>query len=652
MKNIKLKTVFYYLLVILYLEFIFKIFVFDKVINTGSLYAFLFALPLALFLALISNLFSEKLNKLITYFTTIFLILLFIFEYTYHTLFSTIFSLSNIGLASQAWDFRSIIFNQLKNSWLELLLFFIPLILLIIFNKSICFNKSKNKTKLLTLCLMLITYLSVILLLIPTKKIQYGAYEMYYLTNDPTVSTNSLGLLTTVRVDIKRTIFGFDNKKIYIENGKVIDEEKKTEYNMVDIDFDTLTTNTNDKTLKEMHTYFKNETPTKKNTYTGLYKGKNLIFVIAEGFNEIAVKKDVTPTLYKLVNEGLVFDNFYSPIFLSTTGGEYQAVNAALVTDGGRNAWYKGDKYLPYALGNAFGEIGYNTYAFHNWSYTYYKRNKTMPELGFDNYTGCGNGMEKLMNCKQWPPSDIAMFDATTTKYLSEDVPFVAYYFTVSGHTHYNWTGNSMAYKNKALVKDLDYSETAKAYLATQIELDKALELLIERLTAANELDNTVIALVGDHHPYNMATGTSDTPDIDIINELSDRSETKDNIIEVNRSNFILWNATTPTTHITKVGSQVDVLPTLLNLFGVNYDSRLLIGKDILSDTPGIAVFSDRSWVTDKGRYYNSSKKFVLKANQTVDENYVSDINKEVSNKFTMSNLLMTKNYYKEVLGK
>ena len=652
MKNSKLKLFFFYLIILFYLEFIFKIFVFNKIINLGTLYAFFFSLSLALLFALISNLFKEKINKIITFIITISLIILFCFHYIYNVLFSTIFSFNNIGLATQAWDFRSIIFSQLKNSWLQLILFFVPLIILIIFKKYLHFTKDHLKTRLLELCLIFITYLSALILLLPTKGAQYSPYEMYFLTNDPTVSANSLGLLTTVRLDIKRTIFGFENKQIYIENGNKIDDEKKTEYNMLDINFDNLIANTNDDTLKEMHNYFKNETPTNKNEYTGIYKGKNLIFIIAEGFNEIAVKKDVTPTLYKLANEGFVFDNFYSPIFLSTTGGEYQAVNSALVTDIGRNAWYKGDKYLPYSLGNTFNSLGYNTYAFHDWSYTYYKRNKTMPEIGFNNYTGCGNGMEKLMNCKQWPPSDLKMIDVTTDKYLSEDKPFVTYYFTVSGHTHYNWTGNSMSYKNKSLVSSLNYSETAKAYLAAQIELDEALELLIERLTEAGKLDNTVIALVGDHHPYNMATGTSDTPDIDIINELSDRNEKKDNIIEVNRSNFILWNPTTKTTHISKVGSQVDVLPTLLNLFGVSYDSRLLVGKDILSDTPGIAIFSDRSWVTDKGRYFNSTKEFVLKDKQTLDENYVSDINKLVSNKFTISGLLMTKNYYKEVLGK
>ncbi len=652
MKNIKIKLFLYYLFMILYLEFIFKIFVFNKIIDLSSLYIILFSVPLVLFLTLISKFFNEKLNKVITYIITGFTIIIFWFQYIYNILFSTIFSFNNLGLASQAWDFRSIIFNQVKNSWLQLLLLLVPLIVLIVFNKKLGFTKFNIKHKVLSLISIIILSLFNLLLLIPTKNIQYGAYEMYFLTNDPTVSTNSLGLLTTIRLDIKRTIFGFENKNLYIEDGKKIDDEKKIEYNMLDIDFDSLIANTSSDTLKNMHNYFKNETPTKKNDYTGLYKGKNLIFIIAEGFNEIAVNKEVTPTLYKLANEGIVFDNFYSPIFLSTTGGEYQAVNAALVTDAGRNAWYQGDKYLPYALGNAFGELGYNAYAFHDWSYTYYKRNKTMPNLGFNNYVGCGNGMEKLMNCKQWPPSDLAMIDVTTDKYLSEDKPFVTYYFTVSGHTHYNWTGNSMSHKNKSLVSNLDYSETAKAYLAAQIELDKALALLIQRLTEAGQLDNTVIALVGDHHPYNMATGTSDTPDIDIINELSNREETKDNVIEVNRSNFILWNSTTKTTHIEKVGSQVDVLPTLLNLFGASYDSRLLVGKDILSDTPGIAVFSDRSWVTDKGRYYNSTKSFVLKDNETVSENYVSEINKEVSNKFTMSGLLMTKNYYKEVLGK
>lgn len=649
MQDKKLKLFFYYAIVIIYLEFIFKIFAFKKVFNIGSLYTFLFTISIALFLQLISNFFGSKFNKILTYVITVTLIILFAFHYIHHKLFSTIFSFYSIGLADQAWDFRGVVLSQIINSWLQLILMFIPLILLIIFRKKLQFHASKPKQKVLIAILTLISYFISILALLPNKNKIYSSYQMYFLINDSTVSAYTLGILTTARIDLMRTVTGFESKQIYTEEKKEI--KKEIEYNILDIDFNNLISATDNSTLQDMHNYFKNETPAMKNKYTGLYKGKNLIFIIAEAFNEIAVKENVTPTLYKLANEGFVFDNFYSPVFLSTTGGEYQAVNAALVTGEGRKAWYKGDKYLPYALGNAFGDLGYDTYAFHDWTYSYYGRQKTMPELGFKNYLACGNGLQKLMNCNSWPNSDLAMVDVTTDKFLANDKPFVTYYFTISGHTHYNWFGNSIAYKNKNTVKDLNYSDTAKAYLATQIELDKALELLITRLEASGELENTVIALVGDHHPYNMATGVSNTPDLTIINELSDRNEKKDGIIEINRSNFILWNPTTETAHIKKVGSQIDVLPTLLNLFGVEYDSRLLIGKDILSEIPGLAIFSNRSWVSDKGRYYSTSKKFVLKEGQEVTEDYVDAMNKKVANKFTMSSLLMTKNYYKIVLG-
>lgn len=138
-----------------------------------------------------------------------------------------------------------------------------------------------------------------------------------------------------------------------------------------------------------------------------------------------------------------------------------------------------------------------------------------------------------------------------------------------------------MSLKHKDEVKNLPYSEPVKAYIATQIELDKALELLINKLNEAGKLDDTVIALVGDHYPYDLT--------INQINELS--TYERDSVVEINHSNFILWNNKTDTTVISKVGSQIDVLPTLLNLFGIEYDSRLIIGKDILSDTEGLAMF-------------------------------------------------------------
>lgn len=233
------------------------------------------------------------------------------------------------------------------------------------------------------------------------------------------------------------------------------------------------------------------------------------------------------------------------------------------------------------------------------------------------------------------------MINVTTDMYTSED-KFVTYYVTVSGHAPYNYgSGNSTATRYKAETENLPYSTPVKAYLATQMELDRAVELLIKKLDEKGILDDTVIALVGDHYPYTLT--------IDQVNEVS--NYVRDDVVEVNRSNFILWNSKMDEqVQVNKVGSQIDVLPTLLNLFGIEYDSRLMMGKDILSDAPGVAIFSNRSWVSDYGTYFSSKKEFVPKGNVEIPENYVSEMNRSVANKFTMSQSFLKYNIYEKLV--
>ena len=365
-----------------------------------------------------------------------------------------------------------------------------------------------------------------------------------------------------------------------------------------------------------------------------------MIFILAEGFNSIAVDKDLTPTLYKLTHNGFVFDNYYSPLFLSTTGGEFQASTGLIPSQETLKLWKNEQPTISYALGNQFSKLGYTINSYHNWSYKYYKRHKTMPTLGYNSYLACGNGLEKEINCK-WLPSDVDMINVTFPKY-SNNSKFMTQYITVSGHAPYLISSaNSIALKNKDYVADLKYSDNIKAYLATQIELDRALATLIESLEKQGILNDTVLVLTGDHYPYSLS--------IDEINEIS--SYKRDEIIEANHSNLIIWNnqITTPI-KITKVASQIDVLPTILNLFDIPYDSRLLIGHDILSDTPGLAIFSDRSWVSDKGSYWSLQNKFVAK-NKEVSQDYIDEINAQVANDFAISNQIIKYNFYSKLLG-
>jgi phosphoglycerol transferase MdoB-like AlkP superfamily enzyme len=105
---------------------------------------------------------------------------------------------------------------------------------------------------------------------------------------------------------------------------------------------------------------------------------------------------------------------------------------------------------------------------------------------------------------------------------------------------------------------------------------------------------------------------------------------------------------------ITKVGSQIDVLPTLLNLFDIEYDSRLIVGHDILSDEPGLAIFSNRSWVSDEGTYFYNSRSFVPKEGRTLEDTnaYISRINNQINNYFSISKMIVNNNYYNYILNR
>lgn len=286
---------------------------------------------------------------------------------------------------------------------------------------------------------------------------------------------------------------------------------------------------------------------------------------------------------------------------------------------------------MPFSLGTEFNKLGYNTVnAYHNHTYSYYNRDESHPNLGFNVYKGCGNGLELLMNCKRWPESDVEMIDATINDYINSD-KFMTYYMTVSGHLNYTFTGNSMSYKNKELVKDLPYSEHVKAYIAANIELDRALEKLMNYLSEAGKLENTVIVLSPDHYPYGLKSYE--------LNEVSktDRSDK----FEMFHTSLIIYNsAMEKNVVVDKYVSSIDVLPTVYNLFGVNYDSRLLMGTDALSKSEGLVMLSDRSWINENGKYNSMTGKFTS-FNNSLPEDYVSKINSKVYGKFTTSSLLL-----------
>jgi phosphoglycerol transferase MdoB-like AlkP superfamily enzyme len=238
-----------------------------------------------------------------------------------------------------------------------------------------------KKHKLRYILAFMFVHIFALLILLPNKGAVYSPYKLYH-NMDVSNNTNShFGLLTGMRLDLKRFIFKSDNYVIEVVNMNT--ETKPTEYgyNVTDIDFEALKKQTKNKNLIQMHNYFEEETPTQKNEYTGLFKDKNLIFIVAEGFSDIAVDEKLTPTLYKLSNESFVFKNFYTPVMFSTIGGEIQSLLGLIPFQETINLWPQEKPTFPYAIGNSFKNAGYTAKAYHNWTYTYYDRDKTRPTL-------------------------------------------------------------------------------------------------------------------------------------------------------------------------------------------------------------------------------------------------------------------------------
>lgn len=450
---------------------------------------------------------------------------------------------------------------------------------------------------------------------------------------------------------------GADAKRQPGEEGSLEGKDPVILPHQFEIDFEALRGLADNDKQAWLADYIQGLAPTKSNEYTGIFEGYNLIYLTAEGFSSYAVREDLTPTLYRLIHSGFVFENYYVPLWqTSTSDGEY--INCtALIPDGQFSMRKSSGNNMAFTLPRFFEQEGVDSYAYHNNSLSYYDRYLTHPNLGYD-FKGCklgelsqeewGSKIFPMENPDAWPASDLEMMKGTVSEYINKE-RFHVYYMTVSGHMNYNFTGNSMSSKNREAVVGLDMSENARAYIACNIELDKALEYLLEQLEAAGKLDNTVICLSADHYPYAMTE--------EEYEELAGRDLSEG--MDMYRNSLILWNAgmEEEPVHVKKACGSMDIVPTLLNLFGFSYDSRMYAGRDIFSDEEGMVIFNDRSFVTDSCIYNRKGKGTLWLTDEEGNaivpeeerEDYFSGKKQEVKDRYNFSAYTLQENYYSDV---
>lgn len=639
-----IKELIYWLAFIIYEELVLSGLIFGAFPKT-ALMIILLSSPFAIFLSLLTSIFKRKVNVVTSYILTIGLCFVGGAQLVYYKIYEAILSFYSIVNGGQVTEFMTTILDEMAQNWFGLVLIFLPVIVLIILHKTkvLKFEKDTKQNMLIKLFSILVIYGIGILCIntINTEGINSNK-NLYYNVHVPKVTANRMGIFTTMKLDLERLILGFE-ENISIEVNSLPEDaiKEETKYNITEIDFESLIANETNENIKQMHEYFANQIPSEQNEYTGMFKGKNLVVFVAEGLSNVAIREDVTPNLYKLYNEGFQFDNFYTPLFpVSTADGEYITDTSLIPKEGVWSIYRVQNHYMPYSYANVFKKLGYSTNAYHDHTATYYHRDKYIKTMGYDSYLAVGTGLEDRMNTSLWPNSDYETIEVTTQDYINND-KFLAYYMTVSGHLNYTTNGNCMAARNWEQVKDLPYSHKARAYLATQIELDKAVGKLIQDLEAAGKLEDTVIVISPDHYPYGLTLSE--------LNELSNYE--RDNTFEKHHTPLLIWSGSMKEpVKVEKVCSSLDVLPTVLNLFGVEYDSRLLIGNDILSNNKEqIVIFSDRSFITDKGRYSTVQDTFIPNEGVEIPEGYVEQISEIIYQKFKMSTMILDNDYYRKI---
>ena len=638
--------------------------IFDRTIlfwDMPLVYILLFSAAIGFLLSALVDLLPRKAAHVITYVLCIFWTVLTCIEYCCKSYFKTYWGLSFITqmTGNVVGNFFTTMVEIILGRIVFILLAFVPLIALIIFRRHLLPGKAlRGRTRLIALAVFLVCQAAGSALCYTGD--DRADYTYNYVTD---YAVPRFGLAATIRLEAQYALVGLpDAPVIEVAEPEPDPEPVVYDYNKMELDFTATSDLVGGSTLENMHKYFSSKTASQKNEYTGMFAGKNLIQITAEAFSPYVISRELTPTLYKLTHEGFVFTNYYQPGWgQSTTGGEFAHMTGIIPTwvNGNLSFYASHQDYMPFALGNQFRALGYTTVAYHNNSYTYYNRHLTHPNLGYD-YYGQGNGLN--ITGPGWPYSDLEMMELTAPAYIEDYVqngkPFHAYYMSVSGHANWGW-GNAMSAKNReaAVAAYPDASQPVQGYIAANLELEYALTYLLEQLEAAGIADDTVICLTADHYPYALVTDSGD-----YYQELSGRQDSELDISRY-KNTWLLWSGSMEESVTVKTPcSAIDILPTVSNLFGLEFDSRLMSGHDVFAENynaaqastcmPLVILPTNRgySWITAAGTYDAKTRTFTPNYGITVADDYVDTVSALVDAKYSYARQLIQYDYAGVVL--
>lgn len=574
--------------------------------------------------------FKKKVGKKIYLSTSILFLIIFLTNNVYYSMTKTFFDFNLLESASEGAPY---IIDTLKNCNPLVYIAFIFIIFLIIFGYKQIPYKTKNNEKLFIVIIILfliVHTLTPLSLGKANKSLTWSSWKnprnIYNSFNDNNKSLKVSGL------------YEYSIRNFYITFLKTKEEENSEDIEFLNLAFA--------------------DTEKNNNKYTGIFKDKNIIFVQFEGLDNWLVTEEDTPTIYKMMNNGINFKNHFS--YYNGGGSTFNsefAVNTGFITPLSytQNAYTFNKNYFPYSMAHIFKELGYSVNAFHMNSGEYYSRTVNYKNWGYDKYYGLKD-MFDYEDESYTLDRELILNETFNKLIFPEEGKFVDYIIAYSGHLPFTNTKGvcKLLYDedHKPVIDENNEENTnteEETTVSTEVferepmaeeecirrqakETDYMMQLLIENLEEKNLLNNTVIVAYSDHYLYTIE-------DKSILDRYK---ETSNNLI--NKTPFFIWSSNIEKKTINKVTSQLNILPTVLNLWGINYNPNNYIGTDALDPNyEGIVFFNDYSWY-DGNVYVENGE---ITNNKSTSYDNLEEKNYYVNNITKKNDLTLKFNYFK-----
>ena len=423
-----------------------------------------------------------------------------------------------------------------------------------------------------------------------------------------------------------------------------------------------------DEAVRNFRDFYEEKWSEKKETneYTNIFKGKNVVFIHAESMQTFLIDltingEEVTPNLNKLSKESLYFSKFYPQISVGTSSDTEFTLLTGIMPSSSGTVFVSYSNRTYEALPHLFKNLGYYTFSMHANNADYWNRKVMHKNLGYDDFYAKDsyiiNGEEDIVGLGL---NDKSFFEQSLERlktFNTLNSPYMGTIITLSNHSPFDDLEKYGEYKVTMTYTDIDENgveivkeapyledESMGNYLRSAHYADEALGEFFNSIELDSSFDNTVFIIYGDHE---AKLGKKQFNLLYNYDPYTDEIKSEDDPTYISLDNYgydllkntplIIWTKDKSLQReITNVMGMYDVLPTISNMFGLNY--KYALGNDIFSSNEKIVIFPNGNFLTNKVYYNNLKDEYVSFGNQLIESDYIEKYKEYTSKRLEISN--------------